>query len=183
MNDTNNSNNQNGFEQNQQQPLNVIPPTNNVDNKQESEMHNFDDAFINRNITNNNINQTQNNFINNNPINNQNIFPSNSNQSFETQNNVTDESDVALTTPQNKFINNNIDTTSTSLNNLNIDGSYHNMPKVDYSKDPKVQENIKKRNTITITGEGKVFIIIIIILLLFIFVLPTVFDYIRNLTY
>ena len=52
--------------------------------------------------------------------------------------------------------------------------------KVDYYKDPRVQENIKKSNTITITGEGKVFIIIIIILLLFIFILPTVFDYVRN---
>ena len=50
----------------------------------------------------------------------------------------------------------------------------------DYSMEPRVQENLKKKNTVTITSEGKVFIIIIIVLLLFIFIMPYIFDAIRN---
>ena len=84
---------------------------------------------------------------------------------------------------QNKFINNGVNMENTALENLNVEGEYNNMPKVDYSQDPKVQDNLKKKNTITITSEGKVFIIIVIALLLFIFVLPTIFDIVRNVSY
>ena len=72
------------------------------------------------------------------------------------------------------------------LNDLNVEGEYNGMPKVDYSKDPKVVKNIeeeKKKNTITITGEAKVFLVIIAVLLLFTFVMPIIFDLIRNIHY
>ena len=76
------------------------------------------------------------------------------------------------------------------LNDLNVEGEYNGLPKIDYSQDPKVIENLKlqnsnenKKNTITITSEGKVFIIIIIVLLLFTFVMPYIFDLIRKVTY
>lgn len=186
-------NNQNGFGQNLNQPLNVIPSSMSVDNNQPVndmpsaiptnnnqgiEGHQFDNDFINRPVNNNGeLNQTQNTFINSSPINNS-IIP---NQN--PVNNSNEEINPMLNQQQNRFINNNIDTTSTSLNNLNIESSYSTKPKVDYSQDPKVQENLSKRNTITITSEGKVFIVIIIVLLLFIIVLPTVFDFFRNIKY
>ena len=94
-----------------------------------------------------------------------------------------DVEDNLIVQHKNKFINNNIDTTSTSLNNLNIPGEYNNMPKVDYSQEPKVKENMQKKNTITITGEAKVFLIIIAVLLLFTFVMPIIFDFVRDIQY
>jgi hypothetical protein len=80
---------------------------------------------------------------------------------------------------QNRFINSDVDPSASSLNNLNITTD-NNQPKVDYTKDPQVMENLSKKNTINIGSEAKVFIIIIIVLLVFIFALPTVFDYIRQ---
>lgn len=81
---------------------------------------------------------------------------------------------------ENKFLNTNIDITNTYLN---INREDTPAQSVDYSQDPKVQENIKKRNTVTITSEGRVFIIIILVLLVFIFVLPKIFDFISNIQY
>ena len=95
----------------------------------------------------------------------------------------TENEDTLVIKQPNKFINNNIDTTNTALNNLNVDGTYNNMPKVDYLQEPKVKENMQKKNTVTITSEGKVFLIIIAVLLIFVFVLPTIFDLITNISY
>ena len=72
------------------------------------------------------------------------------------------------------------------INDLNIDGDYNGIPKIDYSMDPKVVKNIqseKKKNTITITEEAKVFLIIIVVLLLFTFVMPIIFDFVRDIQY
>lgn len=171
----NNEINQNTNINDYNQPLNVIPNVNNND------LHEFDNAFINRTIE-NTTTVNKNVEMENNPNSNQiiNTF----NTGFATEQNEISQSDEEITIgKQNKFINNNIDTTSTSLNNLNIDGTYNNMPKIDYSQDPKVQENLNKKNTVTITSEGKIFIIIVIVLLLFIFALPTIFDMIRNINY
>ena len=130
-----------------------------------------------------------------------NVIPQNTNQSLENPTTIlntniafnkeneihenNDDISNLINQQQNKFINNNIDTTTTTLNNLNVNGEYNNLPKVDYTRDPKVMKNIEqhKKNTITITSEGKIFIIIILVLLLFIFVLPTIFDIIGKIKY
>lgn len=169
LNNQNNSNNN--------QPLNVIPTMNPVNNNEtQNDAHQFDNAFMNTMANNNNINNTnQNTFFNNPVVSNQNTeLP---------QDNEMDELNKVIKTPQNRFINDNIDTTANSLNDLNIETGNADGPKVDYSKDPKVMENLNKKNTINITSEGKIFIVIIIALLIFIFVLPTVFDFIRKIQY
>ena len=132
------------------------------------------------------MNNEQNKFINpqmNNEFETNNLQPNlNVIPNFNNQQPVEPE-DTLVIKQNNKFINNDIDTTSTSLNNLNIDGAYNNMPKVDYSQEPKVKENMQKKNTVTITSEGKVFLIIIAVLLIFVIVLPMVFDFITNISY
>ena len=132
-------------------------------------MNNEQNKFINP--------QMNNDFETNNLQPNLNIIPN-----FNNQQPVEPE-DTLMIKQTNKFINNDIDTTSTSLNNLNVDGAYNNMPKVDYSQEPKVKENMQKKNTVTITSEGKVFLIIIAVLLIFVIVLPMIFDFITNISY
>lgn len=138
------------------------------------------------NLNNNNIiDTTMNTSVNNNPINNSVNAPIANPNSNVTEPPIINNVEEELPTSNentNKFINNNRENINTSLNNLNIDGNYNNMPKVDYSQEPQVQENLKKKNTITITSEGKVFIIIIIVLLLFTFIMPYIFDMFRNLS-
>lgn len=156
-----NTNNQNEqpisqgrFFQNINQPLNVIPE--------------------------NNLNQEFNQPINNFQSNNDNTFIQNENNY---NNQINEYNDQIITQEENtaKFINNNIE--NTTLNDLNIDDTYNNTPKVNYSRELKVQENLKKNNTITITSEAKVFILIIIVLLLFIIVMPYISDFISNIKY
>jgi len=162
-------NNQNGFVQNQQTPLNVIPQT-----QSESFESNINQGFMNQ--QNNNIIPNQDN------INNQNNnLNTNINQGF---NNNSNNDEIPTFQSQNKFITEN--QTNTALNDLNVEGEYNGLSKVDYSQDPKVVENIqssKKKNTITITGEAKVFLIIIAVLLIFTFIMPTIFDFIRDIQY
>lgn len=173
----NNVNNSMGINNNFNEPLNVIPqtiPQNNQDNLNNTN-HQFDQAFLNS-PTNNNLQAqgntiaNQNSFINV-PVNNQ------------SQINTIEEENPMLNLQKNKFLNSNNTEHNTTLDNLNVNGEYHDMPKIDYSQDIKVQENLKKRNTVTITGEGKIFIIIIIVLLIFVFVMPYIFDAIRNIRY
>ena len=129
---------------------------------------------MNNQITNNNVEPTNVENINN--------FNNQMNPFYEEPNNNYQEETPMLNQQQNRFITNSIDN-NMALNDLNIDGTYNNMPQVDYSQEPQVQENLKQKNTITITSEGKVFIIIILVLLLFIFVMPYIFDLIRNIKY
>ena len=83
--------------------------------------------------------------------------------------------DDRLIIPQNNtYISNNQQEVNTDI--------YANAPKptVDYSQDPKVQENLqKKNNTITISADGKVLILIAIIILLFIYFLPIIYNYLN----
>ena len=177
------NNNQNVFNTN---PQSNNQNTQNQNRINENNGHQFDDAFMNR-LSNNtqindNIQLSQDNFINQDKDNS--IFTSSKND----VSNKDDEINPILTNQTNKFINNNVDTNNTSLDSLNIVSDNTDLPKVDYSKDPKVIENLNnitnnKKNTVTITSEGKVFIIIIIVLLLFIFAMPTIFDYIEKIKY
>lgn len=177
-----NMNDQNRFLGNINQQSNIISQTmNNEANLNEginpmSSDINKDNSQITSN--NNFINPADGNlaqFINNNNQNSKFVNTS-INDNFEEINPLANQK-------QNKFITENKEVSSTGIHDLNIDGEYHDMPKVDYSLDPKVQENLNKKNTVTITSEGKVFIIIIIVLLLFIFVMPYIFDFIRDITY
>ena len=163
---------------NNNQPINVIPGWI-VTNNQTNNNHQFDDAFINRNNSTEPVSQPQNNFIN--PVNNS-VIP---NQTVATNVPAEEEFNPMLMGKQNKFINNNVETSNNTLNDLNVNGEYNDLPKVDYSRDPKVAENLNniKKNTVNITSEGKVFIIIILVLLLFIFVMPTIFDFLGKLKY
>lgn len=164
--------------QDNNQTINVIPEGVSINNPANNN-HQFDDAFINRNNSTEPVSQPQNNFIN--PVNNS-VIP---NQTVDKNVPVEEEFNPMLMGKQNKFINNNVETSNNTLNDLNVNGEYNNLPKVDYSKDPKVAENLNniKKNTVTITSEGKVFIIIILVLLLFIFVMPTIFDFLGKLKY
>ena len=91
-----------------------------------------------------------------------------------------DELNEIFKSQQNRFIKDETPMGNQTLNDMNIDGTYQNMPKVDYSQEPQVQANLKPPKTITITSEGKVFILIIIVLFLFIFIMPYIFDFFRN---
>ena len=85
----------------------------------------------------------------------------------------------------NQFINTPNNYNETSLSDLNVDGTYNKLEKPDYTNDPKVIENIesRKKNTIPVTKEMKTFIIIILVMLVFIFIMPSIFDFIRNIKY
>jgi len=152
--------------------INVIPQNNN---------QGFNQSINNiptNNIQESNIIQTPDNF--NNQFNSMPPQMNNPEQPQVNGNYLDDEINEIIKPQQNRFINNSMPSENTTLNDLNVDGAYNNMPKVDYSQEPKVQENLKKKNTVTITSEGKVFILIIIVLLLFTFVMPYIFDFFRN---
>ncbi len=159
-------NNSNGFIPSQQELLNVIPQT-----QPETLGSNINQGTVQQqtvNITNDFSNQ------------NNNIIGNNIKKQMINESQSIPEEMTAFQT-QNKFITEN--QTNTALNELNVEGEYNGLPKVDYMQDPKVMENIQsqnKKNTITITGEAKVFLIIIAVLLLFTFVMPTIFDFINN---
>ena len=75
---------------------------------------------------------------------------------------------------------------NTALNDMNVDGTYHNFENPPaYTNDPEVRQNIEnaKKNTVPISKELKLIIIISVIMLVFIFVMPTIFDFLRNIKY
>lgn len=145
----------------------VLPGTNNDQN-----IH----AFTSTTITQNNQPNIENNNI---PVANQ--IPQNNSNTFI---NDLQAEGINIHQDQNKFLNNNTFNEMT-INNLNVDGTYNNISKPDYTNDPKVIENMNKmkKNTIKITNELKVFILISIILLIFIIVMPYISSFIRNIKY
>ena len=54
--------------------------------------------------------------------------------------------DYLIYDENNLFIHSNTNYNETSLNDLNVDGTYNQMLKTDYSQEPKVRENIEKSN-------------------------------------
>ena len=159
-------NNQNGFVPNQPETLNVIPQ--------------IQPEILESNINQGIINSQNINIDNNISSQNNNYFNSNIDNEM-TRASILNNEGITVFQEQNKFITEN--QTNTALNDLNVEGEYNGLTKIDYSKDPKVMENIQsqnKKNTITITGEAKVFLIIIAVLLLFTFVMPIIFDFINN---
>ena len=96
---------------------------------------------------------------------------------------VLKEGGVNVNIPDNKYINSENTFNETSINDLNVDGSYNKLPNIDYSNDPQVVSNIKnmtKKNTIKISKELQTFFIIVVILFLFILVMPYIFDLVRD---
>lgn len=171
--------------------INIIPPSN---NNQEIEQTNSTtinqqpmpfNSGINQNIQpttiTGNINQTsvvatpQVNITENNNLN------QSSNQNMEYTEILKQEGINVNNQSNNKFLNNQFN--ETSLNDLNVTGDYNGMGTA-YSNDPKVRTNIEEmktnKKTITITQELKIIIIISIVLFAFILVMPTIFDMIRN---
>ena len=123
------------------------------------------------------------------PNNNQGRFNNIQNNNFN-QNQMNSEVNPMMEHNTNRFISSGINPQENSLNSLNIDTGDTNSSRIDYSNDPIIQEKMEqmnnpqnKKNTITITSEGKVFLVIIAVLLIFIFVLPTIFDYLRDIQY
>lgn len=85
---------------------------------------------------------------------------------------------------QSKFINES-NFNETSIDDLNINGDYNNLNRIDYSNDPKVMENLgrvekKEKMTITITKDLKFIIIIALGLFIFILIMPYIFDFFRD---
>lgn len=186
---------------NQDISLNI---NNNISTSQINDLNNYSTQNIQLNELDSNVNSNDqimnsNNYFNNTPLPQQptnvnntaiNIVDSinlSNNLSSDVSHNVEINHDRIQVEDNNRFINNNFDTTVTTLNDLNIENEDQNIPKVDYLKDPKVQKNIennaKLKKTITITQEMKVFIIIIIVLLVFIFIMPYIFDAVRDIKY
>lgn len=163
--------------------INVINQDNNTIQNISDNINNLNNEFNNQNNNNvnniyNNISQSDNN-QDNNKFNFNGVF---SNQTTSIKDNMSDEDYNLINPEQNsKFIKSTFDTTSTTLADLNVDP---NAPRIDYSNDKKVQENIvneeKRKNTIAISQEAKVFLTIIVVLLIFIFVMPYIFDAIKN---
>lgn len=133
------------------------------------------------------------NQINNGLDNNQNVDlnGSNNNPFFNNnsvQNNLDSEVDELYINTDRKFISNE---TQQGANNLEFDNNNLNDNLTDtmggngskYSNDPKVIENLKQKNTISINGEFKVFVIIVLVLLGLIFLFPTIYDLIRKIGY
>ena len=83
---------------------------------------------------------------------------------------------------QSRFINTGYN--ETAITDLNISEDYNNLNKIDYTKDPKVMENIQqfegKKNTIPISKELKMIFMIAIGLFVFILIMPYIFDFFRN---
>ena len=83
---------------------------------------------------------------------------------------------------QSRFINTGYN--ETAITDLNISEDYNNLNKIDYTKDPKVMENIQqfegKKNTIPISKELKMIFMIAIGLFVFILIMPYIFDLFRN---
>jgi len=105
-------------------------------------------------------------------------------QSIEPQPQNIQSEDTIQMNAENKFLTPN-EFNETSLNDLNVEGSYNNIERTDYSQDQQVRENIEgtKKNTIKITSEMKTFIIIALVLLVFIFIMPYIFDMLRDIKY
>lgn len=160
-----------------------------MDNNQDTFNNNPQTNILNQNNLNNQQNQPQNNMSNGIQTDNQqpiNPLGAINNNPMNNQVNNLEDINPMMNLQSNKFINDNIETNDTSLNNLNIDGEYHNMPKIDYSQDPNVKANLEqfenKKNTITVGPEAKIFLIIVIVLFLFIIVMPYIFDAIREIS-
>ena len=102
--------------------------------------------------------------------------------SVPTNNNIANSSDQ-----NNQFINNN-DYNSTMIDDLNVEGTYNDMPMnspSDYINDPKVQENLnpQKKKTVTVSAELKTVFILVLILLAFTFLIPVLSDLLNELRF
>lgn len=123
------------------------------------------------------INQSNNNYQSNGytsqqvNVSNPSISISNqvNNYNEEPVNNITNEVNNITSTQSNNLI-----------NELNVDGSYNNIEKQDI--EPINNNETKTKKTVTINKELKTLMIIVAILLVFITIMPSIFDFFRNLS-
>ena len=152
---------------NMQQPVTQMPLTNNQIDVNNNEVTN----------TPNNTQSTINPFINNQA--NNNIV----NEGYQA---MLKQEGINVHGNQSRFIN-STGYKETSITDLNISEDYNNLNKIDYTKDPKVMQNIQqyegnenKKNTIPISKELKMIFMIAIGLFVFILIMPYIFDLFRN---
>lgn len=150
-----------------QQPVTQMPLTNNQIDVNNNEVTN----------TPNNTQSTINPFINNQA--NNNIV----NEGYQA---MLKQEGINVHGNQSRFIN-STGYNETSITDLNISEDYNNLNKIDYTKDPKVMQNIQqyegnenKKNTIPISKELKMIFMIAIGLFVFILIMPYIFDLFRN---
>lgn len=147
-----------------QQPVTQMPLTNNQIDVNNNEATN----------TPNNTQSTINPFINNQA--NNNIV----NEGYQA---MLKQEGINVHGNQSRFIN-STGYNETAITDLNISEDYNNLNKIDYTKDPKVMENIQqfegKKNTIPISKELKMIFMIAIGLFVFILIMPYIFDLFRN---
>ena len=87
----------------------------------------------------------------------------------------------------NQFINSN-SYNETAINDLNVEGTYNDMPSnvaVDYINDPQVQKNLnsEKKKTVPISRELKTAFILVVILFAFTFLIPILSDLLNKLRF
>lgn len=152
---------------NMQQPVTQMPLTNNQIDVNNNEVTN----------TPNNTQSTINPFVNNQA--NNNIV----NEGYQA---MLKQEGINVHGNQSRFIN-STGYNETSITDLNISEDYNNLNKIDYTKDPKVMQNIQqyegnenKKNTIPISKELKMIFMIAIGLFVFILIMPYIFDLFRN---
>ena len=127
--------------------------------------------------------------------------PTNNNVVLGNVSNVTYQDTIGTITPDqvdtsnNQYINPNVTTTNTAINDLNVDGGYNNMNAdttgpdfnnpPEYINDEQVRANIegKQKNTVTITKELKLVIVLALVLLFFILFMPNIADAFNKLIY
>lgn len=150
-----------------QQPVTQMPLTNNQIDVNNNEATN----------TPNNTQSTINPFINNQA--NNNIV----NEGYQA---MLKQEGINVHGNQSRFIN-STGYNETAITDLNISEDYNNLNKIDYTKDPKVMQNIQqyegnenKKNTIPISKELKMIFMIAIGLFVFILIMPYIFDLFRN---
>ena len=167
--------------------LNVTPVGNQYSN-QNSSVPNEINNNQNQYVKNQNPNNT---YLNN--LNNNNNLGTTSNITYadtvgNVTNNIAPTNQTTEPAQNNQFINTNPSPNNTYINDLNVDGSYNRIEKMEppsYVNDPQVRENMdsNKKNTVTITKELKTVIIMALVMLVFIFIMPVIFDLIRNIRF
>lgn len=156
---------------NMQQPVTQMPPTNNPFDVSNSVIPNATNTDSTQNVI--NTQDTINPFVNNQA--NNNIV----NEGYQA---MLKQEGINVHGNQSRFINTGYN--ETAITDLNISEDYNNLNKIDYTKDPKVMENIQqfegKKNTIPISKELKMIFMIAIGLFVFILIMPYIFDLFIN---
>ena len=166
-----------------------------VDNDSNTNTSNNNNRFIN-NLE--NVNSTQLDFNDNEkPVQKDNVEPIKNSKPNDNGSNPLSEMNIedaklkskVIETNENQYVNSENKYNETSLNDLNVEGTYNKFetPTTPFSNDEQVRENIeyheKKTSKIVINQEMKIFIIIGIVMLIFIIIMPYIFDIVEKIRF